>query len=517
MKNNFVLHPFLFAIFPVIFLFAHGMGYVSFSETIAPAAVILFFTCFMLIMFRFVYRDLKKAGILVSTFMILFFSYGHIHDVVLAHGIIKSVMARNMLLLVAWSMILLLIGYTLLRTSKDLVNFTKLFNIMGIVLVVISLFNITMKMIKSSPQMDVARLDIEGLKIDNVEPNAGAKDRLPDIYYIVFDRYGNEGVLKNYYSFDNSEFVSYLTSKGFYVASQSTSNYINTSLSLASSLNMQYINDIMENMKKKSNESRLLFALIQDHAVFRFLKSKGYKYLHFGSWFQPTRKNKYADENYNVSLLPEFSMVLYRTTMIYPIGAKLRILDKRSECWKRIMYKFDKLAEIPNMKEPTFVFAHMIIPHYPYVFNADGTFLERHIEETRSRKRKYVDQVKFVNKKIRKLVDQLLSKSEIPPIIIIQADEGPYPDRYEANLSCFNWAKATNDELKEKMGILNALYLPDVDKRLLHPSMTQLNTFRIVFNCYFKTKMKLLPDENWVSINGSWLRILQNSSQGAQK
>ena len=93
-----------------------------------------------------------------------------------------------------------------------------------------------------------------------------------------------------------------------------------------------------------------------------------------------------------------------------------------------------------------------------------------------------------------------LSRSEVPPIIIIQSDEGPYPDKQQANPNGFNWATATNDEWKEKMGILNALYLPDVDKSLLHPSMTSVNIFRIVFNTYFKTRLKLLPDKKWVSL-----------------
>ena len=515
MKNKFVLHPFLFAIFPVIFLFARGVDYISFSEPIAPAIAILLFTCLLLVIFGFIYRDIKKAGIFVSIFMILFFSYGHIHDVMLAHGIIKSVMARNVFLLAAWSMILLLTGYVLLRTSKNLVNLTKLFNLIGTVLIVISLFNITMEMVQSNLKIDTPHLDIkEGLKIDNVKSNTGVKNRFPDIYYIIFDRYGNEEVLKNYYSFDNREFVNYLIDKGFYVASQSTSNYMNTTLSLASSLNMQYLNDIMEKTGRKFNDSRLLFALIQDHGVSRFLKSKGYKYLHFGSWWQATRKNKYADESYNVSLLSEFSMILYRTTMIYPVTAKLGILDKRTEHWKRVMYKFDKLAEVPNMKEPTFVFAHMLVPHDPYIFNDDGTYLKRHIEEKRSEKRKYVDQVRFVNKKIRKLVDELLSRSEVPPIIIIQADEGPFRFDYGK----FDWVKSMNDEWKEKMGILNALYLPGVDTGLLNPSMTPVNTFRIVFNAYFKTRMELLPDKNYITLKDGVVKVLQDPPQeGVQK
>lgn len=511
-KKLIVIHPFLFAIFPVVFLYDRGMSYVSFSDIIMPAGVILLFTLLVLGVFFLVFRNIRKTGILVSVFMILFFTYGHIHDLLCPY--IKAVMARNMMLMGLWGVILLITAYLLMKTKNELVNLTKLFNVVAIVLVIIPLSNIVINIGSLNRRIDIASGNIKGLKINASESKTAETSQLPDIYYLIFDRYNDEESLKRCFDFDNREFISYLRNKGFYVASKSTSNYPNTTFSLASSLNMQYLDDMLRKMGEKPKNPGVMAAIIENSVAVRFLKSQGYKYLLFGSWFQLTRKSRYADGSYNISLLPEFSMVLYRTTMLYPVTAMFNILDKRTEHWKRVMYKLDKLPEIADIKGPTFVFGHFLIPHDPYVFNADGTFIKRQIEETRSRERKYTDQVKFANKKIKELIERIISRSKIPPVIIIQADEGSYPTKWTPKCDL---TKLTNNDYKQKVGILNALYVPGVDKKLLYPSWTPVNTFRIIFNTYFNTKINLLPDKNYIFYDKHWWRVLEGASKGPRK
>jgi tRNA(Ile)-lysidine synthase TilS/MesJ len=53
------------------------------------------------------------------------------------------------------------------------------------------------------------------------------------------DAYGRSDVLKDLYDIDNNDFIRYLKEKNFYVAEDSHSNYNQTRLSLASSLNME--------------------------------------------------------------------------------------------------------------------------------------------------------------------------------------------------------------------------------------------------------------------------------------
>jgi hypothetical protein len=81
------------------------------------------------------------------------------------------------------------------------------------------------------------------------------------------------------------------------------------------------------------------------------------------------------------------------------------------------------------------VFAHIISPHEPCTFDRNGRFVS--IEETWSRPLKalHLDQLTYVNRRVEDLVDRLLSiPAREQPVVIIQADEGPYggdPDRWD--------------------------------------------------------------------------------------
>ena len=140
----------------------------------------------------------------------------------------------------------------------------------------------------------------------------------------------------------------------------------------------------------------------------------------------------------------------------------------------------------------------MLIPHKPYVFNKDGSLPSEQEVKSRDRDDNYINQLIYANTMIEKLVNELLSKSKEKPIIIIQSDEGPFPERYRKNTKRFKWDRATKKELRQKMGILNAYYLPDVGQSVLYPSITPVNTFRVIFNLYFNTNYELLPDKSYV-------------------
>ena len=53
---------------------------------------------------------------------------------------------------------------------------------------------------------------------------------------------------------------------------------------------------------------------------------------------------------------------------------------------------------------------------------------------------------------------------------------------------------ASDADLQEKMRILNAYYLPGVDRSALYESITPVNTFRLIFNLYFGSDLDRLED-----------------------
>jgi hypothetical protein len=215
-----------------------------------------------------------------------------------------------------------------------------------------------------------------------------------------------------------------------------------------------------------------------------------------------TRENKYADVNINYGgSLPEFSRLVLKTTAIDPIGRTLGLWgDERRIQYERVKYEFDRLSRIPQEEAPTFVYAHFLTPHPDYVFNRDGSFrppmteaeiIQRGAEVVFSER--YVDQLVATNAMVESLINSLITASDTPPIIILQSDEGPYPDFADG----FKWTETSgnNLDLRVKSGILNAYYFPGVDQSVLYPTITPVNSFRLVFNLYFGTNLDLLPDK----------------------
>jgi len=503
MKKLFVVHPLLFAWFPILALYSYNVAEVAPSEIVLPTAIMLGWALVSLFLWGLVLRNLKKAGLIVSAFMILFFSYGYVANAVEGWGAIWKV------LLPIWGILIIGSVVFAIKTRRDLHRLTSILNIAAITLVIIPSINIVVHEVRAaSHQIEKSEI------VDTNAVDLGETHTLPDIYYIILDRYASASTLEEVYGFDNSEFYDYLSGKGFYVASESVSNYMKTRSSLASSLNMQYINYLSEELGEEFTDLGPIYAMLEDYEVSRFLRAKGYTYLHLGGTFEPTRTNDYADMNITYGESPEFMVTLFKSTMLHPVlednrlGLWLEELPawlispfvdgRRVDKWEGILYEFDEVGEVPAMEEPTFVFAHLFVPHKPYVFDRDGNYVSLEEEEEMGKIAGYVDQLIFTNKKVMGLIDEILSTSEVPPIIILQADEGPWPERYERDEYYFKWEQATDAELKQKMRILNAYYLPNVDyERYLYPSITPVNSFRLVFNLYFDTEFDLLDDRSY--------------------
>jgi hypothetical protein len=477
------------------------VGEVPFTEILLPALVLLTLTTILLGLFRLILVDIRKAAILTAVFLVLSMSYMHVYQSI-DWEIAGFMIGRHRNLMPAWVILFGCCTLFIRRTQRNLIDFTKILNVLGLVLVMIPLVAIGSHKFKTNNAMwDPKAME----NIGNEQQLSANSQKLRDIYYIILDRYPDAVTLQRVWGFDNKEFIDYLTSRKFFVASESRSNYLKTAHSLASSLNAQFINFLGDQVGEESNDWLPLYQMLQDYKVQRFLKIKGYKYLHFGSWWGPTNKNKHADTNFKLRQLPEFSSTLFRTTIFFPAAVALGMDDRREEIVKRVLYKFDALSEIPKMDEPTFVFAHMIIPHSPYVFDRHGNFLTETQVNNRSRKENYIDQLIFTNEKLKSLIDKLLSGSKVQPIIILQADEGTFPQRYIKEGPSFNWKHANEAELQEKMGILNAYYFPNMVKNVLYPSVTPVNSFRLVFNLYFGTNLKLLSDESYAFVDENHL------------
>jgi hypothetical protein len=492
-KRELPIHPLLLALFPVLSLYSANVAEVSLRQALLPMLVVLTAAILLVLLAWLVLRDLRKASVLASLALVLCFAYGHIVTPVSDSS---STQLTNVakVILVAWAVILAVAAYLVWKTRRDFRKLTVILNVVSAVMVVVPVITIATDEITGSAHPAATP--------DTSEIHLSMPQTKPDIYYIILDRYASASALAEKHGFDNSEFLDYLSSKGFFVASDSHANYAFTEYSLASSLNMEYLDTLSQDVGEDSTDEEPLYDLIQDYEVCRLLKPPGYEYIHVGSWWEPTRSNKYADININRDAqLSEFSMTLLRNTVLDPIGTSLGLWgDPRKAQYERVRYEFGKLAEVPERTGSTFVFAHFIVPHPDFVFNSDGSFLTPELAAQRTADAEYIDQLIAVNKMVETLIDRLLADSKTPPVIILQGDEGDVP--WDTDWNNVNWDQVTDKELREETGILNAYYLPGTDGNTLYPFMTPVNSFRQVFNLYFDAKLELLPDRSYIACPG---------------
>ena len=179
----------------------------------------------------------------------------------------------------------------------------------------------------------------------------------------------------------------------------------------------------------------------------------------------------YKTTGYGTELVG-FLGVLWNTTMLRPFYNRLHSGQNQSYFRRGILYSLDYIKKVPDIDvgAPKFVFWHIICPHAPFVFGPNGEEVDP-VNWTNSEF--YLGQYIFITAEIEKVVDALLEKSAIPPIIIIQSDTG----------FGRNWDK-----------IFNAYYLPGDGKDQLYDNISPVNSFRMIFNYYFGENYELLED-----------------------
>lgn len=481
-----VFYPFLFAIYPILFLVAHNLEQqVGVRDALGPLAVTLAATATGFGITWAVFRDAHKAGILTSLLVVLFFSLGPVAGGLRSAGIEVD----DFTLL--YGLGALGIGgiFLIARTHRPLERTANWLNLIAGALVLLNLIPIVSYEANAGDHVDA------GVTSDGTDALTGPAER--DIYYLIFDRYANQETLKELFDFDNRGMLHSLEDRGFYVAPESVANYPKTAHSLASSLNLSYLNHLSKEGPAQGDYGAL-YALLEDTRVARNLKSIGYPYYHLGSWWNGTERDPSADVNFVFSALSQFSELVLSTTAWKPISDRFGLEDSaRYDKYRRVLYQFDTLEGISEVDGPTFTFAHILLPHPPYIFDRDGNFLTS--ERAKSPAQNYVEQLMYTNKRIIELLDALLSgPSETDPIVIIQSDEGPHPDQLERYPDTYDWTKASDQDLAEKMRLLNAYYLPGATYRELYPSISPVNTFRVVFNTYFDAHLPILEDRSWV-------------------
>ena len=497
-KKFNIIHPFLISLLPILFIYSQNTREISIQEIILPVLLILFGAVLLWLLARFIIKNNEKSGLIISLLLVLSFSYGHIFFLFDDFTLGDTDIGRHRYLVIPFAISFVVGTYYFVKTKVNLNNLSTIFNVFAVTFLGIILINIVAYDIENINSFDSELITTEtslatyDTTLETFTPHQGEIKNYPDVYYIVLDAYTGSSSLKKFLNYDNQKFVSYLTNKGFNVNHKSYSNYPSTEYSVISTLNMIYLNFLTEE-KDGYQEFHLPYRMYEENIVMQNFKSAGYKVIIIDKPLT-SQSLQVSSSLFDLELCKRNK---YVDTELFSQMIKTSILVLLLEKWEEHEMREATLcafSELPKQHqkfdEPVFVYSHLLIPHPPYLFGPEGEPVSSVGPDglvSWKDEEGYINAVKFANKKIKQVVEELLTDLENPPIIIIQADHGSMFDVNRSNPS--------NENIEQMMTIFSAYYLPDTEKNLPYDVITPVNTFRIIFNSYLNADYDLLENK----------------------
>ena len=339
-------------------------------------------------------------------------------------------------------------------------------------------------------------------------PPAGRNTPPRDIYLIVADGHANARVLADVFQYDASPFEDSLRALGFLMPRDMRSNYVQTYLSVASLLNAAHMTRLTDDAGPTSTDHTLPTYLVKHNRVARFLKEHGYKYVLFPSaWWGATKDSPLADEQFEAEAGSSFSDVVRRTELRRAVLAStlLHLVLKPERdpipMAQQILRSFEGLEDVPADPAPTFAFIHILLPHAPYLLDAQCQPLAHPIaddmqEDTPEQRADYVGQVRCVDRLLLDAVTALLRRSSTPPVILVVGDHGSG----FSDLGFYGHPESVPSAfIRERFGAFGAFHLPGGGDSLFREPVTVVNVLGHVLRYYFNADLPVSTNDMYVS------------------
>jgi hypothetical protein len=474
------LYPWLLAAYPIALIAALNSSQVSGETVLLALAGGVAAATVCVIGYRLVLGTWHRAALCAAITVILFYGFGP-----LSIGVESARIASSPLLLSALWLLLLAVGVLRVRSAAEsrIAQFSGPFNFVAGLLIASAAVQGISAELGREPVAPIASV---------AATHAGASR--PDIYYIILDGYARADVLEQYYGHDNSPFLDALRDRGFAINERGYANYYWTYLSLASSLNMGYVPEILGGTPDpRSVDRSAAYERIRNNAVARILRGEGYRFVQLQSTWGATLSNDYADTLVSCST-GFFAVEFFRTIAE---ASWLRVLTAHAsttlaDCHTQ---NFRSLVALASEPGPKFVLAQFFLPNHPYLCDRhgnvlrDATIANQFDIQARLREQRdsYLDQLLYVNDTVLATIAQIQERSAQPPVIVLQSDHGPH------------LGLADVEERRGRLANLAAFHLPDAPADLIPQGDSPVNFFRRILSFYLGAELPPLENRHYYS------------------
>jgi hypothetical protein len=487
----FSLLPIIVSVYPTIYHFSNNVNLVLFTSLFKTLLIMVGIGILNYGIFIVTFRSPPvQSANAAFVFLIFFNIYGLLYNFVL--GLDKFRVSHAILL--PLFIVIGLYAAWFITHLNDIPSRRIWISLTGI-LGVLVIFNL----IRTIPyQVQKANIQSQESRLEIVTSQTAAITNLkyPDIYYLVFDEMAGFEAIRNYWHYTEiDQVVENLRSHGFYVAEDSHSAYTYTFYEMASRLNFEY---------RPIRPKRPYYHFMEDldawadNRVFEYLKSNGYITIAYderrnGAFLTaPPLNVDYLFERpvgntmRGIGFFDQFGVLVGKNTMLQPLAVYFELNSPELELHRdMILFTTETVASV-DYPSPKFVLVHLMLPHVPFMFDAMGGLTA---PESHHNWDKYFDNYLFSTRVMEGMIDKILSSADPgnPPVIIIQSDHGARG--LESGAATTVLLENYPDEYKTL--IVNALYLPGCSDAPLTQDMDPINTFPIVFNCYFNANIPI--------------------------
>ncbi len=510
-------YPLLLGIYPVLFLWVANFVQVPSYAVQRSLLVSIGITVVVCLGCLAVTRDMRKAGLLAGLALVIFFFYGQIFSLVDGHSLLGFTYGKHRYMLTLFAVLFGLGAYFILRSKSDLRNLTGTFNLVGVFLVGLSLVQLGLLMKENPamlPEQPAASLPVQSQA--SVSTGAVESDA-PDVYYFLLDGYDRQDLLEEDIHLDNQKFISDLENLGFVIPNCTQSNYTTTVTSMAATLNMNYIdalgvpNSDIANLVHNAY-TKVLMPFLRNNLVMSQFHQSGYKIITLKTPYPFINyPNSDVVYDYQASSNPLNRLEAYDFEYLFLRNTMMRVLIEETEyapenfvslptsvmqfinpkynrgdnyfnqIFLQNLYFLDALDHVSQVPGKKFVYAHLLTIHPPFTFTPTGELRM----DTADTKEGFAEAVTYTNQRMLTIIKNILSNSNPPPVIILQGDHA-HLDKNRKSVDSFK--------------ILNAYYLPQNGKSNLYPTITPVNTFRLILSYFFKKNYPLIPDQSiWIN------------------
>ena len=445
-------YPWPTASVPILHFLSTNTLHFAVVDAVIPLALALVCVTGSMAVLRLALRDSHRSALVTTVLLVIFFGYGHLARAV-GERVDERVFFPSTVVFAAALIVVIV------RAAGSAPRLTQLLNLVSVVLLILPVVSLSGNTLDSLLRTQPSEATADEL-VARVLPDGIADPTVarPDIYYIILDEYTRSDALGE---FDNSEFIGELEKRGFYVASQATSNYNKSMESIPSSLNMSYLDTLGQQSPETDAD---LIGLAHNNALSAILKRLGYTYIHLESGYVTTDDAPLADylvvfrrsgtevliDGHDSASLDfgivsrKFTCELVRTSLLWPALKRcvLSADDATFDWWSpvRALRMFEFLSSPIDVQRPVFVFAHIVKPHPPTTFDRYGNYVSGNSVYDQfgdghdpGVPNAYVGQLIYINEVVINMVDNIIRNSETEPIIVLAADHGRHHDRYSGH------------------------------------------------------------------------------------